>query len=454
MDVLSIIFWGLLVISFAVFTHELGHYLAARFLHVRATELFMGMPCRYRLSFQSKRTGTHIGVTPLLLGGYTRICGMSCEQDPRLADVLASVSRRGTATVATVAHDIGCDDLDEVLRLLESLEDWASIEQLSTQTSRAQVEDISDVTYRTVARDAHGLTIYDKGSCVNEDGGTCAGAPLTIDDPEAYLQEERSHTYLGCGFWRRAAILVAGPLTNICCGVLAIIVVLSVIGIDIPNSKPMIGEVQVDSLAEEAGLLSGDIITEIDGEAIASWDDIRTVLSELLEGTDSFEIVWERNGTEMSALISPSSSDTQLGIVQGTTTYRFSILDSLLVTGSYIVQLVSFIVQLFIPSHTVEVLNQSTSIVGIAYMSQQAAAAGASEFLNIIASISMSLAFMNLLPIPPLDGGKLFLEVIEVIRKKPVSQGIANGLSIAGMLFFLVIFVWVLRADIIRYVLT
>ena len=67
------------------------------------------------------------------------------------------------------------------------------------------------------------------------------------------------------------------------------------------------------------------------------------------------------------------------------------------------------------PQHTMEILDQSSSIVGISVMSSQAAAAGPATFLTFAALISFSLGFMNLLPIPPLDGGKLIIEIIQKV---------------------------------------
>ena len=83
--VVSAIFWGVVVLSLLVFVHEGGHYLAARACGVRVTEFFLGMPCRVKLSHKSKDHGTEIGVTPILLGGYTRICGMEGTHDELLA---------------------------------------------------------------------------------------------------------------------------------------------------------------------------------------------------------------------------------------------------------------------------------------------------------------------------------------------------------------------------------
>lgn len=80
MGALTAIFWGVILLSSLVFVHEAGHYLAARAFGMRVTEFFLGMPCRWRISHKSADHGTEVGVTPVLLGGYNRICGMEARQ--------------------------------------------------------------------------------------------------------------------------------------------------------------------------------------------------------------------------------------------------------------------------------------------------------------------------------------------------------------------------------------
>lgn len=89
-NVLTTIFWGVVVLSVLVFVHEGGHFIAARACGVRVTEFFLGLPCRWRLSRASKRIGTRFGVTPLLLGGYAAICGMDPDNQPLAAPVLSA----------------------------------------------------------------------------------------------------------------------------------------------------------------------------------------------------------------------------------------------------------------------------------------------------------------------------------------------------------------------------
>ncbi|MBF4809562.1 MAG: site-2 protease family protein, partial [Lancefieldella parvula] len=125
--ILSPIFWGLLVLSLLVFVHEAGHYGMARLCGVRVTEFFLGMPFKYKLSHKSKKYGTEVGVTPLLFGGYTRICGMEGQLDELLPQALMSVQEAGSLEVGTLAAKLNCED-DRAYNLLYTLADWGSIE--------------------------------------------------------------------------------------------------------------------------------------------------------------------------------------------------------------------------------------------------------------------------------------------------------------------------------------
>ena len=116
----------------------------------------------------------------------------------------------------------------------------------------------------------------------------------------------------------------------------------------------------------------------------------------------------------------------------------------------YAGQVASFAARLIMPQHTMEVLDQSSSVVGIAAMASEAASSGVWDFLNIAAAISMSLGFMNLLPIPPLDGGKILVELIQLALRRELSLKVQNAISYVGLAFFLFVFVFVLRNDILR----
>ena len=83
-------------------------------------------------------------------------------------------------------------------------------------------------------------------------------------------------------------------------------------------------------------------------------------------------------------------------------------------------------------------------------MASRAAESGIANLVMIIAMISMSLGFMNLLPIPPLDGGKILIEIVQIIIRRPLSVKVQNILTYIGLAFFLFIFVVALKNDIFR----
>ena len=88
--------------------------------------------------------------------------------------------------------------------------------------------------------------------------------------------------------------------------------------------------------------------------------------------------------------------------------------------------------------------------MGISAAASQAAAAGPLDLVLFLAMVSMSLGVMNLLPIPPLDGGKIVIEIIQLVIRRPLSRRVQNAVSYIGLAFFLFIFVFALRNDLVR----
>ena len=372
---LSALFWGLLVLSLLVCIHEAGHFAVARAFGVRVTEFFLGFPCRYRLSFKSRRYGTEFGVTPILLGGYNRICGMEGEEVPELADALAYVQERGTVYADDLGEALGVGT-EGAYRLLETLVDWGSIKPYyDVELGEYEGQGSWPEAFMTIARDADGLTEYDRGHDLSTPGSTADGEPRVLaGTPQEALSRERSHTYLGCGFWQRFAILMAGPIVNLVAAIVIIVVTLSVFGMDV---------------YDEAGVVHWrpDL-----------WFSLR--------------FAFEFAGT-----------------------------------------VARFAVDLITPARTMQVIENSSSVVGISVMASEAASAGPIDLALLIAPVSMSLGFMNLLPILPLDGGKIVLEAFQALTRREVSRKVQLYISYAGLAFFLFIFVFALKNDIVRYVI-
>ena len=111
------------------------------------------------------------------------------------------------------------------------------------------------------------------------------------------------------------------------------------------------------------------------------------------------------------------------------------------------------ILGLFNPETAAQTVSESTSIVGIAVMSADFFAQGFVDALFFMAAISVSLGLMNLLPIPPLDGGRFLVEVIQKVTRRDVPMKVMGYVSMAGMALFLCFFVFMLNQDIQRFII-
>lgn len=454
--VLSAVFWGLLVLSVLVFLHEGGHYLAARACGMRVTEFFLGMPCRIRLAWKSRTHGTVYGVTPILLGGYTRICGMEGQEDDLLAPCLELVQERGHVSPDQVAQVLGVEG-DRALDLLVTLADWASIEPYYNP-DLGEYEGQRDYPreFRTLARDGHLRTEYDRGCDLAEEGSTKAGEPhLLAMDPEAFLAQERTQTYLGKGFLKRVVTLLAGPLVNVLVCLAIITAGLSLVGTDVPQNTNVLGVVDESGYAYAAGVRVGDAIVAVDDTAVVDWNTLADALQVVYQEGRDFTLTLERDGQRQTVTVDvPEGQKVEvIGIEPQYRRVTLGVGQSFAYAVRYGQLVADFAVRLIIPQHTMETLQSTSSVVGISAMASQAAAAGAYELMLFAAMISMSLGIMNLLPIPPLDGGKILIEVIQLVIRRPLPQKAQLAVSYVGMAFFLFIFFFALRNDIANFIL-
>jgi regulator of sigma E protease len=455
MGVVSAVFWGVVILSILVFVHEGGHFLVARAFGVRVTEFFLGMPCRVKLSRRSKRYGTEYGITPILLGGYNRICGMEGDEDEFMAAVLECVMRHGRVDVATVASEVGCTE-DQALASLVTLSDWASVAPFyDPDKGEKPTQRYYPQQFETVQRDDRLLTAYDKDHDFTREGTSAQGEARTVDlDADELLSSERSHTYRGMGFWRRALMLVAGAAVNIACGFVLVVGVLMIAGVPTNTGANAISGVVDGSVAANAGLQADDVITSVGTTDVTDWNELVSALTtQLSTGTD-FDVTIERGGSQETLHVTVEGQDTsQFGIYAQQARTRLSLGPAVSYTSSYIGIVATYVVNLLVPAHAQEVIDNSTSIVGISVMASQAASQGADELALFAAAISLSLGFMNLLPIPPLDGGKLLLEAISAVTRRPIPAKVQNVISYVGLALFMLLFFYMLRQDILRFVI-
>lgn len=482
LSVISAIFWGAILLSVLVFIHEGGHYLAARATGMRVSEFFLGMPCKAKLSFLSKTRGTEIGVTPILVGGYTKICGMEGTPSQRCDEVLAYVANHGVARPEDIAASLDMD-FDDVISDLDVLIDWGSLMSAQIDThdlplstsdplqNNALLPERKAISYSvgddgmscsalalTAKRDKDLKCILDKGH--NFEGETTqAGqahglAGLTIQE---FFAREKKATYLGKGFLARVFALIAGPAVNIITGILGLAITISVIGTLSVVDIATISSVTEGSIAAEAGMQAGDSFVSIAGTPVSSWIEFSEALTNASQLNEPFEIVYTHAGdtTENTFEVDPVRlrQEGYLGVYATTETVHPSLFKSLQASWTYFTMTAQYVVRLFEPAHTAEVVSQSSSVIGISVMASQAAQTSIPDFVYLLAAVSLSLGLMNLIPIPPLDGGKLLIEIVQLVLRRPLSEKAQLRFSYFGLVLMLTLFIFVLRNDIFTYVL-
>lgn len=449
---LSAAFWGLLFLSVLVFVHEGGHYVVARLFGVRVTEFYLGLPCRYKLFHKSKTRGTELGITPLLLGGYNRICGMEAEPDELLPRAFEIVQREGRVPAEAVAEELGID-IDHAYKLLVGLSDIAAIrpfydEALGEHPSQKQYP----AAFCTIARDPHMLTEYDVGHDLTLPGSSADAEPRPLADADAQLADEISHTYAGISVPKRIAILCAGPLVNLILAFLLVTCLYATTEYTRYLNTNVVGSVEAGSIAEAAGIQEGDEIVRVDGTAVTDWDGLSKALAKARRAKADFSIDYVREGVAGTLLIDlPEGEEVEvIGVSAPTESYHLTLAESAQGALGYAQVVLQTVARLIMPQHTMEVLDQSSSVVGISVMASEAVSAGFVDVLALMAAVSMSLGFMNLLPIPPLDGGKIVVELVQLISRRRMSLKAQAAVSYVGLAFFIFVFVVALRNDVVR----
>lgn len=120
---------------------------------------------------------------------------------------------------------------------------------------------------------------------------------------------------------------------------------------------------------------------------------------------------------------------------------------------NYVWAVIVAVIGLFNPVTMAETVSNSTSLIGIAVISKSAAEAGICAFLEFMAMISVSLGIMNLLPIPPLDGGRFIIEIFQKLTRKNVPEKALTLISLCGVAIFILLFIVIMNQDIQRFIL-
>lgn len=266
--------------------------------------------------------------------------------------------------------------------------------------------------------------------------------PAWLELPAA----ERAQSFPAKPLWQRAAIVAAGPAINF---LFAILILATFAFVHGESRTPAVaGMVQPGSAAAAAGIQPGDRIVSLGGRQMATFDDIR-LYAQIRPG-ESVEMVIERDGRQFAkqGQIGSVTEDDglgnkfaigRLGIAPGEPVIEpVSLLRAPVVaverTGQIVRTMVETLGQIIGGGRSVKELGGPLKI---AQVSGQAATLGLESFIFFAALISINLGFINLLPIPMLDGGHLLFYGIEAIQRRPVSARVQEWAYRSGMALLL-----------------
>ena len=411
----------LFVFSVIVIIHEFGHYYFAKKAGILVREFAIGMGPEI---FQVRKGETVYTLRLLPIGGYVRMAGHDEDEQEIKPGMMITIEL----------------DKENIVQKLNFDEHLIIENSVPFQIEEADLHRSMTLSgYFVNSEEKVNLTVSKQATIIESDGTEVVVAPIERQFNSASL-------------WNRIKTNAAGPMNNFILSIIIFIIVGFMQG-GVPSNDPVIGQVSDQSAAHEAGLQTSDKIISIDGVDIHSWDEMTSIVRSSADKTLSMTI--QRNGDTKNVSITPKSVEGQNGSKIGqlgvTRTLDNSILSILgygfTQTITVVVMVLSALGSIFTKGFN---LNQLGGPVAIYSLTSQVAKNGLIDLLSFMGMISANLGVMNLLPIPALDGGKLVLNFIEGIRKKPLDPEKEGYLTIAGAIFLFAIMLLVTWNDIMK----
>ena len=408
----------LVVFGILVFVHEFGHFIVAKKSGILVREFSIGMGPKL---FQVMRKKTTYTIRWLPLGGYVRLAG---PDD-------AAVIDPGTTVV------VQFDDQGKVTRI-DASGSQMPISGTPIQVSESDLVNKLFITgYENGEEDREVTYQVDHDATIIEKNGT----ELLIAPKDTQFQEASVGKKLATNF--------AGPFMNIVLG-FVVFIIWSLVS---PGPATTTIDKTINNFpAQEIGLKSGDTIKKINSSKISSFDEIATQLAK--SKGKKVRVTVERKGKEQVFTVKPKEEK-----INGTKVYQLGFYgkpdnslgvklergwNTSIQTTGMIFGAVGNLFRHFS-------LNKLSGPVGIYSQTVQVSNMGITYLLAFLAMISINLGIVNLIPIPGLDGGKLLLNIIQLIIGKPIPQEREALVDVIGFVLLLLLIVAVTGNDIYRY---
>lgn len=278
------------------------------------------------------------------------------------------------------------------------------------------------------------------------------------DEATGEAKEPGPGSFLKANVWARIATVAAGPFFNFILAFIIAIIMVNMTGI-IAIRDPIVSEVLEGGGAAAAGMQDGDRIIAINGEKICLYQEISLYMQASYTGGD-IKVTYERNGERIVTTLMPQYSEKygiyMLGISNadfvephGIETMKYAWYEMRYSAKATYKSLGMLFRGKVSRQDVAGPVGIAVNVVGATY--EQTKEYGWQtvlfSMLNIMLMLSVNLGILNLLPIPALDGGRLVFLLVEVIRGKPVPPEKEGMVHFIGLMFFMVLMVFILFND-------
>ena len=408
----------ILVFGIIVVVHEFGHFYFAKKSGILVREFAIGMGPKIFAHIGKDGTAYTIRILPL--GGYVRMAGWGDD---------TTEIKTGTPVSLTLTDDGKVKRINLSGKKLDQT-------ALPMQVTQFDFEDKLFIK-GLVLEEEKTFAVDHDATVVEADGTEVRIAPLDVQ-------------YQNATIWGKLITNFAGPMNNFILGVVVFWILIFMQGgvRDVDTNQ---FHIMPQGALAKVGVPETAQITKIGSHEVSNWESlIQAVESETKDKTaPTLDVTISEKGSDKQVTVSPEESQGSylLGVQPGIKSDFLSMFVGGFTTAAdSAIRILSALKNLIFQPD----LNKLGGPVAIFKASSDAAKNGIENVLYFLAIISINIGIFNLIPIPALDGGKIVLNILEAIRRKPLKQEIETYVTLAGVVIMVVLMIAVTWNDIMR----
>lgn len=408
----------ILVFGIIVVVHEFGHFYFAKKSGILVREFAIGMGPKIFAHIGKDGTAYTIRILPL--GGYVRMAGWGDD---------TTEIKTGTPVSLTLADDGKVKRINLSGKKLDQT-------ALPMQVTQFDFEDKLFIK-GLVLEEEKTFAVDHDATVVEADGTEVRIAPLDVQ-------------YQNATIWGKLITNFAGPMNNFILGVVVFWVLIFMQGgvRDVDTNQ---FHIMPQGALAKVGVPETAQITKIGSHEVSNWESlIQAVETETKDKTaPTLDVTISEKGSDKQVTVTPEESQGRylLGVQPGIKSDFVSMFVGGFTTAAdSALRILSALKNLIFQPD----LNKLGGPVAIFKASSDAAKNGIENVLYFLAMISINIGIFNLIPIPALDGGKIVLNILEAIRRKPLKQEIETYVTLAGVVIMVVLMIAVTWNDIMR----